>query len=124
MCQSPSNANRAPARDLIALGVHALHVDRVVAALGGDGAVVRRLQLTGGTLPATSILRTELIPTLATSREHQHARPSGACAGRGSRASWRRSETSTVKDYVQKILQKLEAPNRTQPAVKAVRPGL
>jgi DNA-binding NarL/FixJ family response regulator len=31
---------------------------------------------------------------------------------------------STVKDYVQKILQKLEAPNRTQAAVKAVRLGL
>jgi DNA-binding NarL/FixJ family response regulator len=30
---------------------------------------------------------------------------------------------STVKDYVQKILQKLEAPNRTQAAVKAMRLG-
>jgi DNA-binding NarL/FixJ family response regulator len=31
---------------------------------------------------------------------------------------------STVKDYVQRILQKLEAPNRTQAAVKAVQLGL
>jgi DNA-binding NarL/FixJ family response regulator len=31
---------------------------------------------------------------------------------------------STVKDYVQRILAKLEAPNRTQAAVKAMRLGL
>jgi DNA-binding NarL/FixJ family response regulator len=35
-----------------------------------------------------------------------------------------RYSLSTVKDYVQKILLKLEAPNRTQAAVKAVRLGL